>query len=353
MAEKMTAYLKEQPRVWQEIFRERHRLTAGFQSACLQKRIKNYLMIGSGSSLNAAHCVVKLYADMLGALAVPCAPTQAETMLGLFSPEDTAVFLISQSGESTSTIAALEKVRKRGFLSVGVTQKIPSSVSNGCDLTVELKCGEESVGPKTKGFTATVLTLQLMALSVCPDAEKVASVESALQDAFGQADCVIEDSAAWARSNSRLLRCAQHIMILGEGARREAMREGCLKLLECLYVPCMDYEFEEYLHGVQCSIAQGSHVVSVVPDNQNRERMLRLASFNEAHGGVSYIISTGKRTGCEGELFIPATECPYTACYDVLLPFQVISALVSADKGIDCDKPKFPEFTRALNTKHF
>ena len=356
MADKMMAYLRSQPEVWRTLWARREELLRPCAGVLEGFRPATLLAIGSGSSYNAACCVQQLFARELGIQLLPCAPTQADMLLQLLHPEDTLVLLISQSGESTSTIGVIDKVKQQGFRTIAITQVPGSSIARGADALLELACGEETVGPKTKGFTATVLLLQALALHMLQQrdcAQRADMLAQQLEDAFALAVQTIEDSVAWARQNSACLAAAPHLMLLGEGENRAALLEGALKLLETRYVPAVSYEFEEYLHGVHCTIAPGSYLILVVPDNANRARMLRLAAFNQAHGGVSLVISTGNPTGFGGELFLHKAEGDCTACYDVLLPLQVISALVSADKGINCDKPKFPSFNRELATKNW
>lgn len=356
MADKMMAYLRSQPEIWRDLCAHSDALLEDFDEAMQGFSPARVLAIGSGSSYNAACCVQQMYAKELDMLLFPCVPTQAKTWLNLFSPEDTLVLLLSQSGESTSTIGVLGEVAARGFRSVALTQETGSTIAKGCGVTVAIACGEESVGPKTKGFTATVLMLQLMALRLLKRrgrSEAARTIGGQLARAFSLAGESIERSAAWAGAMSPRLCAAQHLLILAEGANRPAMLEGALKLLETLYVPAVSYEFEEYLHGVHCTIAEGSHLLLIVPEGKNRERMLRLAAFNEAHGGVSYVVSTGRPTGLADELFLETAGGDYDACYGVLLALQVVSALVSADKGINCDRPKFPAFNRELGTKNW
>lgn len=356
MADKMMAYLRSQPEIWQQISSRQAEILQDFTASAQGKKWKRLLAIGSGSSYNAACCVRELYARELGIDLLPCAPTQAELALTLYSPADTAVILISQSGESTSTISVLKQVKQHGFFTIALTQVLNSTVAKGSDVIVDLACGEENVGPKTKGFTSTVLILQEMAFALCnTDAQKTRAMQIAaeLRTSFALAAERIEKSVVWAHRMSDTLSTAPHLMLLAEGTNREAMLEGTLKLLETLYIPATSYEFEEYLHGVHCSIGSESYLILVIPDNENRERMLKLAAFNQAHGGKSYIVSTGRPTGFDGELFLGRVDGRYTACYDVLLPMQVVSALVSADKGINCDKPKFPNFNRELGTKNW
>ena len=85
----------------------------------------------------------------------------------------------------------------------------------------------------------------------------------------------------------------------------------------------------------------------------NRERMERLIAYCRAHGAVCLTIDCGAdRPGVtDTRLALRCTGAPQTLAYEALLPFQVLSAVVSAAKGIECDKPRYPDFYAALNTK--
>lgn len=356
MAQKMLQYISSQPELWKHLIESRQQITAPFVEAFSACKPSHLLMIGSGSSYNAALCVQRLFARLLGIRVTPCVPTRVEDCLPLFAPEQTIAMVISQSGESTSTIGVLNTLKEKGYPTVGLTQVLTSTIARESDVLIDLACGEESVGPKTKGFTATVLVLQLLALALAHGLGLSAQADAVLEDLHQALICaprIIEESIAWCRGAGSQLATAPHVLLIADGDNHSAMAEGALKLLETLYVPCMHYEFEEYLHGVQCTIAPGSHLVFIIPDNHNRERMLKLAAFNRAHGGVSYIITTGKPAGVEGELFLSTANSPWTSCYDVLLPTQVISALVSEAKGINCDVSKFPTFIKDLGTKNW
>ena len=356
MAKMMMDYIAAQPEVWKSIYSGRSEIASPFAAAFAEKKPEQLLLIGSGSSYNAACCVQRLYAELLGIRATPCMPTRAENMFSLCPPASTAAVVISQSGESTSTIAVVRQLKERAYKTVSLTQTPDSTVARACDIPITLACGEERIGPKTKGFTATVLTLQIMALELARAlgfVREAEAIEAQLEKAFELAPASIAASCEWAGKMSACLAGAPHILLVADGENYEAMSEGALKLLETLYIPCMHYEFEEYLHGVQCTIAQGSHLIILAPDDRNRERMLRLAAFNQAHGGVSYLITTGRPAHAEGELFLHSADSPWTGCYDVLLPMQVISAVVSEAKGIDCDHSKFPTFIHDLGTKNW
>lgn len=353
MAEQMLAYIHEQTTVLRAIMRWQNAILAGFRDAYEVHRWSRIIAVGSGSSHNAACCVKVLFAQVCGVEVIPCVPTQLVPVLLTSDKAKTLVMLISQSGESTSTLGILHSLKEEGWQTLGLTQLMSSPIAGECDHAVELHCGEEKVGPKTKGFTATVLTLQLMALNMARiqgQTEQAARHEKRLAEAIERIPEQIARSLSWLDSASDVLKHAPHLLLLGCDDARYALMEGALKLLETLYIPCVSYEFEEYLHGVQCTIGEGSELILAVPDDARRERMLKLAAFNEAHGGHSLVIALGGDVAFPGSLKMDGAS-DFTAVYSLLILLQVISAQVSAQKGINCDHPKFPGFVRDLNTK--
>lgn len=358
MADKMMAYLKEQPSIWQHITGEKERVTADFVAKFKAFPLKQIVAIGTGSSYNAACASAQAYADYLGVPLIPAMPSRVLSTLPLYGPENTLVFFISQSGESTNTIKLLEEIKAKGYHTVGLTQLEGSSVATKSEVFVPIDCGEETVGPKTKGYTSTALCLDMLALELAKargsvDASTYAQAYASLDAAFAMATEHIAASQAWCTLHTKEMSAAPHMMIVADGNHYPVMQEGALKILESLYMPVIAYEFEEYLHGVQCSIDENSHILFVIPDGENRERMLRLHAFHQAHGGTNYVIALDKTTGINGELLLNSAGGGIAAPFTTVLPAQVISAQVSADKGINCDTSKFPDFVKALGTKNW
>jgi Glucosamine 6-phosphate synthetase, contains amidotransferase and phosphosugar isomerase domains len=358
MAEKMMSYLKEQPLIWRHLMENKGSITKDFVAAYTKNAVSQILVIASGSSYNAACAAAMSYQKHLGVRLVPVAPSRAMALLPLFPPENTLVFVVSQSGESTNTISLMDDLHQMGYRIVGLTQLETSTVAKKSDVFVHIDCGEESVGPKTKGYSSTVLCLQLLCFELavsqkrlCPAAYEKELAKLAAVIAL--ADSNISNAIAWAKRHIPTLKDAPHMMIVAEGENQPVMLEGALKILETLYIPVTTYEFEEYLHGVQCSIDENSHILFVIPNGPNRERMLRLYAFHEQHQGKGYIIALDKPTGIDGELVVLTGGEDLFATYSVVIPAQVISAVVSEAKGINCDRSKFPEFVKVLGTKNW
>lgn len=219
---------------------------------------------------------------------------------------------------------------------------------------VEIPCGTEDIGPKTKGMTTTLLTLWLtgQALLCSFDSKKVGEKAALLASAVQNAAENLALSTSFAQVHSALLSAAPCITVIAEGAAFPLAQEGALKLLETLYVPAFAWEFEEYLHGVHNSMAEGSVFLFVLRPGPDLERMKRLAAYCRAQGCVCLLIDCTDHEPADSftlPLICSGTE--EALGYSLLLPFQVISTIVSEYKGIDCDFPRFPNFYAALCTK--
>ncbi len=356
MAQQLLAYIKEQPQVWKRIVDERKDICKGFTEAHLNGSVRRVVMLGSGSSYIAANMAKEVFEKLFGIEVTAATPTRMSHLITLVNKQDTVFWAISQSGKSTSTIQAIKELHHSGFKVTAVTADAASPIAAACDEHVLIDCGEETVGPKTKGMTSTALTLFLMGLELALAKHRIDSTtyEKTLSDlcrSFEFAEKTIADAVAWSNRNAAAFKKAPHMTIVADGMNLPVAEEGALKLLETLYIPVVSYEFEEYLHGVHNTINKNSYLFFLVSDNQNKERMLKLYDFSADHGSHNFIISTGAATGKANELNVSSSGNEITLPFETLLPFHIVSALISEAKGINCDKPQFNDFSIRMETK--
>lgn len=352
----MLAYVKEQPQIWQDALEGTLGDAQGAAKALFEKGITRLIATGSGSSYHAALSAKKAFRDLASILIQTAVPTRAEEAFFEASPNDTAVLFLSQSGESTATIKALKSAKESGFFCLGITQKPDSSIARLADLFIPLRCGEESVGPKTKGFTVTVLSLTLLAAAMgkCNGGiggAQIRHLKSSLNRSFALAQENIEASLAFVQKHRELLCRAAHMQLIAEGQHFPLLLEGALKILETLYIPVHAYEFEEYLHGIQLSLSRESVLIMIVPPGEKRARMLKLCAYVRALGAHCLLIAMQEPIDEEDALLIKSGGDDLTFAFESILPMQALAAQISQAKGIDCDKPRFPDFYGALDTK--
>lgn len=355
MGEKMKQYIKEQPAVWQHILDARKALTADFVAAFRSTDFKRLVLVGSGSSCNASRMAKNFFEAQLGIETAVIEPTRLAPVMKLYG--EGAIFIASsQGGGSTSTLATVKEIRAAGYRVAGITTDTTSPIAQSCDTHVLIDIGEEAVGPKSKGMTSTVLTLYMAVMELLLaqgrlDEALYNSTLAALVESFRLAVGNIEACAAWCEGEGKKLAAAPHISLIAEGDDTPVMSEGALKMLETLHVPVAYYEFEEYLHGVNYTINPENWCIQVTDPANDRERMLRLRDFALEHGSHCFVVSTGIPTGIVGELFLQATGNGATRPFETLLPFQMISARLSEEKGINVDVRFFPDYHSKLATK--
>lgn len=352
MAEKMMEYTRIQPDVWQYILDNRAEIVVDCLNLISSRKIRRVAMISSGSSNYAAKIASGLLRKAASGIQwVTSVPTRLDELGEDYT--DTIVFAISQSGKSTSTERAIKALRQHGTVVVTVTSDANSPIALAGDVHILVKCGEESVGPKTKGMTATVLTLYLAGLEIAKaTGNHPNDPTSLLKTAFSTAPLNIQHSFEFANKNAKLLVEATSLTLIADGVGLPIIEEGALKLLETLYIPASAWEFEEYLHGVNNIIGPGVYHLFLLQNNENFERMNKLIEYCDARGCVVLVINcSGRDISYRNTLNLECTGKPETLPYEALLPYQVLSAVVSEEKHIQCDRPKYPDFYAALGTK--
>lgn len=356
MAEKMMRYLEEQPAVWNKILKNRKELFRPLADGLAGRTVKHILLVGSGSSYNASLLAAQFYEEVLGLEAQTVVPSKIDALPALMDRDNTLVFAVSQSGRSTSTIRVIESLNKAGFTVVGITADETSPVAKACSLHQLIDCGEETVGPKTKGMTATILTLYLAGMQLCSTLGRLSckqeeSICSEFLRSFAAAPENIARCRAFCEANLKSLAENSFFTIISDSTGYATACEGALKVLETLYVPAYSYEFEEYLHGVNNLIAPGICNLFIPVNPENFDRMHKLDDYCSAHGCNDFVVSSAKGSGFQGALELEGSDSVFTQPFETLLFFQVLSALGSEYKQINCDKPKFTDFYSLLETK--
>ncbi|MDO5602128.1 MAG: hypothetical protein Q4G07_05100, partial [Oscillospiraceae bacterium] len=258
----------------------------------------------------------EFFTEALGLETQALAPTRLSALPGLLDPASTLVFAASQTGRSTSTLAAVKVLQKKGFPVVAVTAVEDCPLVRACEWRQPIACGEETVGPKTKGQTSTVLTLYLAGMALCRawgalSEKREEELAQALMAAFAAAPENIGRCCEFVEKHVGLLASKPCFTLIADGPGYPMIKEGALKILETLSVSAAPYEFEEYLHGVNHTIAPGvcNFVVPFLPENL--ERMKRMNDYCEAHGCDNFVVTAAPWAKGERVLKLKGSGSPY------------------------------------------
>ena len=348
----MYDYYLEQPEVLNRIFKDRKEATERFvQKFCEVKPDRLYL-IASGSSLNAALAAESFMEKQLG-MEVRCA---AASCLPTIYGEKPLMLFISQGGNSTNTIAAIRALE--AYDKLALTGMDVCHINEICD-SMMIPCGEEKAGPKTKGYTATVLLLMLCALEaanacgIMRKADHEARL-SEMQTALAHLEESARAGEAWYKRNEETLGDIQTCVVVGKRTGAQTAREAGLKIQETVLLSVAAYEFEEFLHGPSMALnaATGGFYLMPRKDDPDYERMRALAEFHRRISPCVYMVS-GEETG-DGRDFTQGNgDTDEMRVFTWVMPCQITGALLTEKKGLTGVGSKlFKALDSALNIKY-
>lgn len=165
MVPTMMTYISEESACLTQILRDYRQKLAAIETFARQHPVRRILLLATGSSLNAALCARYFFEQRFGVLVEIKEPYNF-THYEAVDPHTDLVVAISQSGKSASTLAAMRKVQALSLPVFALTSDPQSPIARACDGILDINTGIESVGFVTRGFSATVLNLLLIALMI-------------------------------------------------------------------------------------------------------------------------------------------------------------------------------------------
>ncbi|GAB4175812.1 MAG: glutamine--fructose-6-phosphate transaminase (isomerizing) [Geothermobacteraceae bacterium] len=264
----------------------------------------------------------------------------------IVAPGDVAV-VISQSGETADTLAALREVRSKGGRALAICNVVDSTIARESDGVIYTHAGPEIGVASTKAFTTQLVALYLLALRLgraCGrlDAESCRELVSELVSLPRKIEQVLELDGA-IEEIARTFVSARDFLYLGRGNQYPIALEGALKLKEISYIHAEGYPAGEMKHGPIALIDENLPVVVLAPNNDTYEKVVSNMEEVRARGGQ--VIAVASRAddnlkACSDALI----ELPEVAddLMPVLtsIPMQLLAYHVAVLKGTDVDQPR-------------
>lgn len=241
---------------------------------------KDVVIAASGSSRHAGLAAELMLEDTAG-LTVDVEYASEYIGRSTHTRRHPAVLVLSQSGETADTLAALRAAQARGLQTLAITNVADSSMAQEADVLLPTFAGREKAIPATKSFTTQLLVLRLLSLAA---ARSHASLTAdALRQKLGACDRLPEllerQLPAWERRTQKLaarLADAKTLLYLGRGIHYAIAREGALKLKEASYVHAEGYPSGELKHGPNALVSDDVPlVVLATVDRDDSESVLR------------------------------------------------------------------------------
>ena len=256
--------------------------------------------------------------------------------------------LVSQSGETADTLAALRQMRGNGQHILSVLNVPESSMARESDAVLETVAGPEIGVASTKAFTAQLTILAGLAIATARargtiDAEQEAALVVALMEVPSRAADVLAQGDH-IRAVAHRIAAARDVLYLGRGNCYPIAMEGALKLKEITYIHAEGYAAGEMKHGPIALIDQDVPVISLAPSGPLFEKTASNLQEAAARGGQMIVFSdaagAAKLRGIATETIILPDIDPFVAPILYAIPVQMLAYEVAVLKGTDVDQPR-------------
>jgi glucosamine--fructose-6-phosphate aminotransferase (isomerizing) len=266
-----------------------------------------------------------------------------EPLLG----EQDVLLVISQSGETADTIAALREAKRRGALTLGICNVVGSTLSRETDAGVFTHAGPEIGVASTKAFTAQVVVLTLMAIALgqqrgtLPPERAEALIEELARIPQKIASILEQEPAIKALADR--FTYAPNFLYLGRSFNFPVALEGALKLKEISYIHAEGYPAAEMKHGPIALIDRLMPVVVLATTSHTSEKMIsNIEEVRARNGRVIAITTPGQdevKRLAEFVVEIPATDDALAPLLAVI-PLQLLAYHIAVNRGCDVDQPR-------------
>ena len=260
--------------------------------------------------------------------------------------EHTLVLVISQSGETADSIAALKECRARGATILAVVNVVGSTIAKLADHTLYTWAGPEIAVATTKGFTTQLAVLYLFALYA---GEKLGRISPSRYDALLRELMELPKRLQQAIDlNYQLPQIAgryasQSLFFIGRNTDYAVALEGALKMKEISYLHAESYAAGELKHGTIALIDEGQPVIAVCCNEALCDKTLSNIVEVKARGAkvlaLAFRGNTKIVSQADDVIYIPRIETVFSAALAVV-PLQLLAYYAAKEKGCDIDKPK-------------
>ena len=266
-----------------------------------------------------------------------------------------SVLVLSQSGETADTLAALREASMRGARTVSITNVEGSTMAREADATLLTRAGKEVAIAATKSFTTQLVILHLLSLLLGRERGRLSAAEVAedLQQ-LATIPAIIEKSLpAWETRVAEIVKSfadAEAFLFLGRALHYPIAREGALKLKEVSYIHAEAYPTGELKHGPNALLGEGAPVVVLATRDSNdpsslvryRKSIQLLEDISRQRINAFVIASEGDTeitALAANVIFIPRVTEALLPLLEVI-PLQLFAYFMSLQRGLDVDRPR-------------
>ena len=310
------------------------------------KNIKKINIVGCGSAYHAG-IIGKYYIERVCRIPVETDLASEFRYRGPIADERVLTIIISQSGETADTLAALREAKRLKSKTLAIVNVVGSSIAREADNVLYTHAGPEIAVATTKGYTTQVASLYLIGLYLAGRLDSLSLTEYKEQlDSLKALPDNIEKLLKTPETTQYLASLYyknKDFFFIGRGMDYASALEGALKLKEISYIHAEAYPAGELKHGTISLIENGSPVIAVAVDKRLFEKTLSNIKEVKTRGAKVIAVASKENSAVENEaehtLYIP--DChPLLAPVLTAVYLQLFGYYVAAIRGCDIDKPR-------------
>ena len=351
MKETMLTNILEEEKILKNIISNFETKNSLLIKELIKIELKNILILATGSSMNAALITKYFISDILNINIEIKEPFNYYNYEKINENID-LVIAISQSGKSTSTISALKYVKKcKNIPSIAITSNNMSIIAKESNMILDLGIGIEQVGFVTKGFSATVLNLFLLAIILAKEKKLISANQKEVY--LKELNIIIENipqvilkTENFIKEKKEIFLNAKRFIGIGYGACFGLIKEFETKFTETIRLPSQGFELEAYMHGPYLE-ANKEHIIFYF-DNKGKlsERLFLLKNYMMPYIKQSFVIALDS-----GDINLNLNLNEHLATLLLIIPIQIMSYRIAEIKEIDLNIKIFEDFDKVLKSK--
>ena len=257
------------------------------------------------------------------------------------------VVVVSQSGETADTLAALRLAKEKGCQTLAICNVVGSSISREAHHVVYTHCGPEIGVASTKAFTGQLTAFYLLALDWASKKEAMPKekLKNYLKELWEMPLKVSEflKKADSVHEIAKIFANKRDFLYLGRNVNYPIALEGALKLKEISYIHAEGYAAGEMKHGPIALIDERMPIVAIAPKGKVYEKMLSNIEAAKARGGTVIAVVNDQdkivKEETDYQIFIPETD-EYFSPFMTVIPLQLLAYYVAVILGSDVDQPR-------------
>ena len=260
---------------------------------------------------------------------------------------NTLVIIVSQSGETADSLAALRVAKERGAMTLAIVNVIGSTIAREADHVLYTLAGPEIAVATTKAYSAQLVAMDALAVEMARvrgtvSAEQYSHLLDELAAIPDKIRRILEDKERLQWFSSKIAN-AHDIFFIGRGLDYAISLEGSLKMKEISYIHSEAYAAGELKHGTISLIENGTLVIGVLTQSQLFEKTISNMAECKSRGAYLMGITTNGNFSVEDSVnftvYIPKTDEHFVTSLAVI-PLQLLGYYTSVNRGLDVDKPR-------------